>query len=121
MRHERALSIFVLSASLVVSFGKAHGQPPKQTGKLPVVPPRKIHIAKPDCSTGQSCHGIHGLVALNVDVLTDGTVGEVEVTEAGVDQRLVDAATVAAKKCRFEPGTLNGKPTSMNFVLKYKF
>jgi len=61
------------------------------------------------------------LVVLNVDVLTDGTAGEVEAAEPGADERLVDAATAAAKKCRFKPGTFNGKPTSMNFVLKYKF
>jgi TonB family protein len=121
MRQHRALSIFVLSASIAVSAGVAHGRSPKQAGKPPVVPPRKIHIAKPDCSSGQSCHGIHGLVVLDVDVLTDGTVGEVEVTKPGVDQRLIDAATAAAKQCRFEPGTFNGKPKSMKVVLEYKF
>jgi TonB family protein len=61
------------------------------------------------------------LVVLYVDVLTDGTVGDVEVAEPGADERLVDAATAAAKKCRFKPGTLNGKLTSMRFVLKYEF
>ena len=93
----------------------AHGQ----AGKPPVVPPRPVKLAKPDCSDGQSCHGIHGVVVVIVDVLTDGTVGDATVDKG--DPRLADAALKAAKQCRFQPGTLLGKPTSMNFDLKYQF
>jgi TonB family protein len=90
-----------------------------QNGKPPVVPPRPVKIVKPDCSVGQSCHGIHGEVVVIVDVLTDGTVGNATVDKG--DPRLADAALNAAKLCRFRPGTLLGKPTSMNFDLKYQF
>ena len=54
-----------------------------------------------------------------VDVLTDGTVGDATM-ESG-DPRLADDALKAAKQCRFYPGTLLGKPTSMNYDLKYEF
>ena len=84
----------------------------------PVVPPRVIKIVKPDCGVGQSCHGIHGDVVVVVDVLADGTVGDVTVRSG--DPRLFDDATKATKQCTFEPGKL-GKPTSMNFDLKYQF
>ena len=57
--------------------------------------------------------------SMAVDVLTDGTVGDV--TPKSGDQRLLDDAMKAAKQCRFEPGTFDGKPTSMNFDLKYQF
>jgi TonB family protein len=90
-----------------------------QSGKPPVVPPQLLKMAKPDCSSGHSCHGIHGLVELTVDVLTDGTIGDVKVKSG--DPRLADEALIAAKQCRFKAGTLMGKPTSMNFDLKYQF
>ena len=90
-----------------------------QAAKPPVVPPRPVKVVKPDCSIGQSCHGIHGEVVVIVDVLTDGTVGDATVDKG--DLRLADAALKAARLCRFRPGTFLGKPTSMNFDLKYKF
>jgi TonB family protein len=121
MRKGRTASNVFLSVLMVASTALALAQSSNQTGKPPVVRPRFVHLVKPDCSAGQSCHGIHGSVVMNVDVLADGTVGEVEATEPGADKRLVDPATAAAKQCRFEPGTFNGKPTSMTYVLKYKF
>ena len=108
------------SVLAVASTGLGLAQSSTEIGKH-VVPPRLVHLVKPDCSTGQSCHGLHGLTVLNVDVLADGTVGEVEATDSGEDKRLVDPAIAAAKQCRFEPGKLNGKPTSKTYVLKYKF
>jgi TonB family protein len=62
---------------------------------------------------------IRGVVELTVDVLTDGTVGDVTVKSG--DPRLADEAARAAKLCRFKPGTFLGKPTSMNYDLEYKF
>jgi TonB family protein len=105
----------LLFAGTTLLTGRAHGQ----SGKPPVVPPRPIKIVKPDCSTGQACHGVHGLVVVTVDVLTDGSVGETTLQSG--DPPLSDAAVAAAKQCLFEPGTFNGKPTSMNYDLKYKF
>jgi hypothetical protein len=84
----------------------------------PVVQPRLIKMVKPDCGAGQSCHGIHGTVIVDVNVLTDGTVGDVAATG---DPQLFDDATRAAKQCRFQPGTFLGKPTSMGYTLKYEF
>ncbi len=85
----------------------------------PVVPPHPTKLVKPDCNVGKSCHGIHGTVIVTVDVLTDGTVGDADVKSG--DPRLTDAALQAAKQCRFQPGKFNGKPTSMNFDVKYEF
>jgi len=107
--------LFVVFCAFFGAVNQAKGQ----SGKPPIVPPHAIKVAKPDCGVGQSCHGIHGLVIVTVDVQTDGSVGDVT-TKSG-DQRLVDVAVKAAKQCRFKPGTFNGKPTSMNFDLKYQF
>jgi hypothetical protein len=95
----------------------AESHPPLK--EPPVVPPHVVKVVKPDCSSGQSCHGIHGDVVVVVDVLADGTVGDV--TARSGDPRLFDDATKAAKQCIFQAGTLVGKPTSMNFDLKYQF
>ena len=92
---------------------------PAYSQKPPVVPPRLIKSVKPDCGVGKSCHGVHGVVIVTVTVLTDGTVGDTNVQSG--DPRVVADAEDAAKQCKFQPGTFNGKPTSMNFDLKYKF
>ncbi len=94
--------------------------PTKAARKGPIfVLPRIIQLVKPDCRMNQPCHGIHGDVWVAVNVLADGTIGEVTVRSS--DPRLFDAATRAAKQCTFQPGTLLGNPTSMNFDLKYEF
>jgi TonB family protein len=87
--------------------------------KPPVVPPHPTKLVKPDCSVGKDCHGIHGVVIVTVDVLTDGTVGEANIKNG--DSRLAGDALKSAKQCRFQPGTFNGKPTSMDFDVKYEF
>lgn len=94
--------------------------PAQAARKGPIVmPPRIIQLVKPDCSMNQPCHGIHGDVSVVVNVLVDGTVGDVTVRSG--DPQLFDAATSAAKQCTFQPGTFLGNPTSMNFDLKYEF
>jgi TonB family protein len=120
MRNQLIVSTVILAAAIVTSAYRTRGQSPP-AGKPPVVGPRIVQVVKPDCSVGQSCHGIHGVVTLIVDVQTDGTAGDVDAKDAGGDTRLTEAAIAAAKNCRFKPGTLNGKPTSMNLDLTYKF
>jgi hypothetical protein len=52
--------------------------PTKAARKGPIfVLPRIIQLVKPDCSMNQPCHGIHGDVWVAVNVLADGTIGEV--------------------------------------------
>jgi TonB family protein len=115
----RKVRIFVIPAILFCASVTLVSRAQNQTGKPPVVPPHPVKLVKPDCGDGRSCHGIHGVVVVIVDVLTDGTVGDATVDKG--DPRLADAALKAAKQCRFQPGTLLGKPTSMNFDLKYQF
>ncbi|MCR6632847.1 MAG: energy transducer TonB [Magnetospirillum sp.] len=47
-------------------------------------------------------------LALLVDV--DGTVAEAKVTQSSGFPRLDEAARAALSKCRFKPGTADGKP-----------
>jgi hypothetical protein len=101
---------------------KPEAAPEESHGPLkgpPVVQPRVTKMVKPDCSTGQSCHGVHGEVVVVVTVSVDGTAEEV--TARSGEPQLFDVATKAAKQCLFQPGTLLGKPTAMNVNLIYKF
>ncbi len=84
-----------------------------------IVPPRVEKMVTPDCNEGQTCHGIHGEVVVVLDVLADGTAGDISVRSG--DPRLFDDAKKAAKQCTFAPGTFLGKPTSMNLNLKFEF
>jgi len=88
-------------------------------GKPPVIPPRLISLPKPDCSAGKPCHGSHGQVRLIIDVQEDGKSGDIR-AELG-NAVLVQAATEAAQQAQFEPGSLNGKPTAMDYVLTLHF
>lgn len=111
---------FLARIAIVCGAGLALISPANgQSKRPPITPPHVVKLVKPDCGTGQSCNGIHGMVVVTVDVLTDGTVGDTTIKTG--DPRLTDVAVKAAKQCRFEPGTFNGKPTSMNFDIKYQF
>jgi TonB family protein len=110
-----ATTALVLSVSATLINGAY-----SQTAKLPIVPPVAVKLVKPDCGDGESCHGIHGVVVVGVYVFADGTVDDPTVDDNS-DPRLVDAALKAAKRCRFQPGTLNGKPTRMHVDLKFHF
>jgi hypothetical protein len=54
-----------------------------------------------------------------VDVLENGKAGDIR-AEMG-DAILVDAATIAAQGAQFVPGSFEGKPTSMDYVLTLHF
>jgi Gram-negative bacterial TonB protein C-terminal len=85
----------------------------------PITPPRLISLPAPDCKAGKPCHGSHGEVRLIIDVLENGKAGDIR-AEIG-DGVLVDAATAAAQQAEFVPGSYQGKPTVMNYVLLFHF
>jgi hypothetical protein len=85
----------------------------------PITPPRLISIPALDCKAGKPCHGSHGHVRLILDVLESGKVGDVR-AELG-DAILIDAATAAAQQAEFVPGSYQGKPVMMNYVLTLHF
>jgi hypothetical protein len=106
-----------ICAALVLSAGlpllPLHAQKPR------IIPPRLISLPTPDCGAGKPCHRSHGHVRLIVDVLENGKAGDIR-AEMG-DAILVDAATIAAQGAQFVPGSFEGKPTSMDYVLTLHF
>jgi hypothetical protein len=110
MRKICAALLLLLGALLLPSL---HAQKPL------VTPPRLISLPTPDCRAGKACHGSHGRVRLIVDVLENGKPGDIR-AELG-DAVLIDAATTAAQQAQFVPGSFEGKPTSMDYVLTLHF
>jgi TonB family protein len=65
---------------------------------------------------------IEGVVGLSVEILADGTVGEVAVTKSLDAATGLDAAAVeAAKKWKFQPATRDGKPVPVKVALEMRF
>jgi protein TonB len=58
-------------------------------------------------------------VAVNIDV--EGKVVKAEATGSDAHVLLKQAAVDAARKWRFRPATVNGKPVPSNAVLKFNF
>jgi len=73
--------------------------PPKRKRK--VVPPRPVHQPKPESDR-------RGVVVLDIEVLTDGSVGEVAVAVSSGISRLDRTAVRAAKRWEFHPATVDG-------------
>src|SRR5580704_8276944 len=93
--------------------------PPLCAQRPLITPPRLISLPAPDCKAGKPCHGSHGHVRLIVDVLESGKAGDIR-AELG-NAVLVDAATAAAQQAEFVPGSFEGKPVMMNYVLTLHF
>jgi TonB family protein len=65
---------------------------------------------------------LEGHVTLQARVVEDGSVTDIEVKEStNPGHGFEEAAIDALKKWRYEPGTLNGKPTPIYFEVTIDF
>ncbi|MFQ5463556.1 MAG: energy transducer TonB [Phycisphaerae bacterium] len=65
--------------------------------------------------------GEEGLVLLQVEVLADGTVGDVVVLRDAGFRRLTEAAIAAVRKGRFQPATRDGRPIRATVRIPFRF
>jgi protein TonB len=66
--------------------------------------------------------GEEGIVTLLVIIGTDGSVQDVKVEKSSGHQRLDDAAIDGARRrCRFSPGSVDGRPQAMWYRYRYQF
>jgi TonB family protein len=84
--------------------------------------PRAIREVKPTYTAAALQARIQGTVWLTVVVLASGDVGDVTVaksldTEHGLDQQAVDAT----RHWTFEPGTVKGKPVTVEITIEMTF
>ena len=65
--------------------------------------------------------GQEGAVVLEVEVLTDGTVGQIRVVEECRYGRLTRAAIEAVRNTTFEPALRDGKPVASVVTIPFRF
>lgn len=65
--------------------------------------------------------GLEGTVMLRVEVLEDGTVGNVSIITSTGHQLLDQAAVEAVKKWHFDPARMNGQPQRCEVQLPVRF
>ena len=104
----------------VVLAAVAAAQEAPAAGKT--INPRLKHEVKPVYTQEAKDAGIQGTVLLDTEVLADGTVGDVKVTQSldtkyGLDEQAVKAV----KQWTFEPGTKDGKPVPVRVSIEMTF
>jgi protein TonB len=87
-----------------------------------VVAPKVLKDVPPKYTAEARAAGIQGTVKLDAVVLTDGTVGEVRVTQSldtvyGLDEQAVKAV----KQWVFDPGKKDGKPVPVRVDVEVTF
>ena len=93
--------------------------PNESTSRIRITPteiqPVVLRRVPPNYPKAAREMGIQGEVVLEVEILDDGTIGEIEVFESvqegpgGLDE----AAIEAVKQWKYQPGTSRGEPVTM--------
>jgi len=112
--------------------------PQEETSEKPTPPPRAPKPAEP-ADTGVErgaslvelpspqypnyCRkrGQEGTVVLEVEVLADGTAGEIRVVQASRYSRLTTAAVEAARRARFAPALRDGRAVVSTVTIPFRF
>ncbi len=114
----------------VATFKEAVAPPTdKAHGSTPSSPPRSgvetgiemLNLPTPRYPSLSRRQGEEGLVLLQVEVLSDGTVGHITVLQDAGFRRLADAAISAARKGRFKPATHDGHPIQSTVRVPFRF
>jgi protein TonB len=86
-----------------------------------VTPPRALVQVKPTYTSEALSQRIQGSVVLELTVTSEGLPSDIHIVRsldpAGLDQQAVEAA----KRWRFEPGRLGGKPVDVRVTLLLDF
>lgn len=84
--------------------------------------PVPLHEERPQYTAGAMRAKVQGVVEVEAVVMTDGTVGQVQIVRS-LDDRfgLDDKAIEAVKRWRFRPGTRQGKPVAVLVSIELTF
>ncbi|CAN5755757.1 hypothetical protein BH24ACI5_BH24ACI5_22380 [soil metagenome] len=87
-----------------------------------VVSPEVLHEEKPQYTSGAMRAKVQGIVEVEAVVMTDGTVGQVQIVRSlddrfGLDEKAIEAV----KRWRFRPGTRQGKPVAVLVNIELTF
>jgi protein TonB len=129
-------SQIILCISLFIFLGGANGiqkaraageeMPTFEMGEVTVTDtkitiPVLVHEVKPTYPIGARRAGTEGTSQLKIQVLPDGSVGEIQLVKSTGDSSLDEAAQKAVKQWKFKPGLIGGKPIPVWMTLSVKF
>jgi len=109
-RRYAALFAGVMCAAPVVAADLSYGLPPQPPGFAEPRPIKRTHVPYP---VEELANKTSGTVTLHIQVLADGSVGDVKITGHVGVPAFEEAARVAAREWHFKPGTFDGKPEAM--------
>jgi periplasmic protein TonB len=89
-------------------------------GEDGVKSPVLIKEAKARYTDSAKARGVQGRVEVSAVVLSDGSVGDVKVTES-LDSELDEQAVLAVKEWKFRPGTKDDKPVDVEVKIELTF
>jgi len=93
---------------------------PEPVAEIPPTDPEATKLVQPTYPDLAKKAGITGRVFVKVMVGADGKVKSAEVLR-GIGGGCDEAALEAAKKCSFNPGTVNGQPADRPLTIPYTF
>lgn len=126
MSRRRIALLVVLSAAVVTAATLSAALQSKDTRVYKpnesITVPSVVKEVKPVYTPEALKKKIQGSVGLQIVVLTDGTVGDVEVTRSLDAEYGLDAeAAKAARQWVFKPGMKDGKPVAVQITLELTF
>ena len=83
--------------------------------------PVLVQEVKPQYPMAARKAGIEGSSQLKIQVLPDGSVGEIQLVKSAGDSSLDEAAQKAVKQWKFKPGRTGGKAVPAWMTLSVKF
>lgn len=103
-----------------VSHGDDSGSERVYSGKEVTTKARVLAMPEPKLTGDARSRGVTGTVVLRCILAADGTVRHLLVVE-GLPYGLTEAALTSARRIKFTPATIDGKPVSMFIQLEYNF
>lgn len=86
-----------------------------------ITKPTLIKEIKPEYPMGARKAGLQGTSLFKIQVLPDGSVGEIQLLQSAGDATLDEAAQKAVKQWKFKPGLSGSKPIMVWMTLPVKF
>src|SRR5262245_2470777 len=112
------LRVIALGAVTVASLVSGTAAQETAATTMPIL----VKDVKPQYTDEAKAARIQGVVRLDAVVLTDGTVGDVTVTQSlDKEHGLDDQAVKAMKQWQFKPGTRGGKPVDVRISVEMSF
>lgn len=113
-----------LNRDFVVGIPDVPPEPPRPTGPIHVTSgverPERISGPAPRYTEIARKARIQGVVRLEAIIDEQGNVTDIEVTE-GLPMGLTEAAVEAARRWRYQPARLDGRPVAVYFNLSVRF